>query len=336
MDLHKPDIHMDNPLDIIVLTAVYDDWVSFKRLLGDLDTVMQAYPHTVRVVVVDDGSPTFADEVDFSDLHLAKVSKVTAVTMTRNLGNQRAVAIGLGYIAQNFTCDYLVIMDSDLEDLPEYVPQLIDAAQNEKNSIIFAERTRRPDGSAFKGFYFLYKGLYKLFTGMSISMGNFSIVPGRLVRRVAGISEIWNHFPAGIMRARVPFKSIPSERGQRIHGSSKMNMVSLVIHGLSGLAAHADVVVVRAVLGIIAVGLLILAIIGFLVFQKLFTDNFLLGWTSQIVTVLGGTLLQVFVAAVFIVFLILVGRHQKLVVPSVDFEDYILEITNLVVHSKHP
>ena len=312
--------------DIVVLTAVYNDWDSFKRLLAELDSVMADSGCNVRIVVVDDGSPTFADQVEFSDVKLSTISEVCLVTMTRNLGNQRAIAIGLSHIAHNMSCDYVVIMDSDLEDIPEYVPSLIDQAKGAKNHIIFAERTRRPDGLFFKAFYGLYKSFYKLFTGLSISMGNYSVVPGRLVRRVAGISEIWNHFPAGIMRARIPFKLLPSERGRRLYGSSKMNLVSLVIHGLSGLAAHADVVVVRAVLGVLATGILILAVIAVLVIQNMLGHDFLIGWTSQIITVLGGALLQIFVAALVIVFLVLVGRHQKLIIPFVDYEDYVLEI----------
>ena len=310
---------------VVVLTAVYNDWQSFKNLLSSLDVELDGKAFQARVVVVDDGSPTFADEIDLSDKVLNNIVAVEAVTMTRNLGNQRAVAIGIAYVAKYMSCDYLVIMDSDMEDLPEYVPVLLEEAVKSGNQIIFAERTRRPDGVLFKAFYYIYKILYKLSTGLSMSMGNFSVMPGRLVRRVAGISEIWNHFPAGIMRAKIPFRSVPSQRGRRVYGSSKMNLVSLVIHGLSGLAAHADVVVVRAVIGIVVIGLFIVAIISGVVLQQLFTDVFILGWTSQIVTILGGALFQILATAVVIVFLVLVGRHQKLIIPYYDFESFIME-----------
>ena len=311
--------------EVVVLTAVYNDWQSFKELLSSLDIELGGKPYQTRVVVVDDGSPTFADEIDFSNMELENILSVEAVTMTRNLGNQRAVAIGIAYVAKNIPCDYLVIMDSDLEDLPEYVPVLLSEAEISGNQIIFAERTRRPDGFLFKTFYSIYKALYKLATGLSMSMGNFSVMPGRLVRRVSGISEIWNHFPAGIMRAKIPFRSIPSERGSRLYGASKMNLVSLILHGLSGLVAHADVVVVRAVIGIFAIGLFIIAVISGVVFQRIFTDVILLGWTSQIVTILGGALFQILAATVVIVFVVLVGRHQKWIIPYDDFESFIME-----------
>jgi glycosyltransferase involved in cell wall biosynthesis len=322
---------MTTKTELIVLTAVYNDWDSFKVLLAQLEQCLEGKELAVRVVVVDDGSSVFADEVDFSDISLKIIEEIKVITLTRNMGNQRAQSIGIAYIGKYMQCDFLVTMDSDLEDRPEYVPQLLDAAIGNGNKIIFAERTQRPEGLLFKLFYQSYKGLYKLFTGMSISMGNFCIIPGRLVRRVAGTSEIWNHFPAGIMKARIPFQSIPSQRGERLMGESKMNMVSLVIHGLSGLAAHADVVGVRAVLGILIAGIIIVGMIAMIVVGKIFTDIFLIGWPSQIVAILGGALLQIFVAAVFIVFLVLVGRHTKLIIPSVDFLDYILEVTTLPI-----
>ena len=321
---------MTMPQKIIVLTAVYNDWESFKLLLSELELELADRPYEIEVVVVDDGSPTFADEYDFSGLKLSAISRVNVVTMTRNLGNQRALAIGLGYISKNLSCDYLVIMDSDLEDRPEFIPTLIDKAQVSGNKIIFAERTRRPEGSVFKLLYRAYKGLYKMLTGMSISVGNFSVIPRRLIKRVAGISEIWNHFPAGIMRGRIPFLTIPSYRGTRVHGASKMNLVALVIHGLSGLAAHADVVVVRAFLGIMSMGIGIMALMAFLLFQNLPIASAQIDQTYQIVAVLGSALLQMFIAGVIIVFLVLVGRHQKLIVPAVDFEDFILEISLLM------
>jgi len=104
-----------------------------------------------------------------------------------------------------------------------------------------------------------------------------------------------------------------------------MNLVSLILHGLSGLVAHADVVVVRAVIGIFAIGLFIIAVISGVVFQRIFTDVILLGWTSQIVTILGGALFQILAATVVIVFVVLVGRHQKWIIPYDDFESFIME-----------
>jgi hypothetical protein len=308
---------------------VFDDWDSVFLLLGQLDGVLKEEGLKASAVVVDDGSPVFADTLDFSTLKLSALIEVEVVTLTRNLGNQRALAIGIGHIAATRDCEALVIMDSDLEDPPKYVPQLIAEALKTGNEIIFAERTERSEGAAFKTLYRLYKFLYKMLTGLPISFGNFSAVPGRLVKRLASISEIWGHFPAGIMRAKVPFRAIPTARGKRVEGTSKMNIVSLVIHGISGLSVHADVVGVRLLLGILGLGAAIVSVIAVIILQKLFTDIHMLGWTSQIVLVLGSILFQMLIAALLIIFLVLAQKNQRIIIPAIDYEKFILDINRV-------
>ena len=320
---------MTRDKDIVILTATYNDWDAFQPFLESLDVALGLASLTARVVVVDDGSSFPAEETAPISLDLNAIREVTAVTLTRNMGNQRAVAIGLGYIAKEMDCDYLVIMDSDMEDLPEYVPQLVERAAETNNKIIFAERTSRANRMTFKLFYGLYQSLYRLLTGMPISIGNFSGIPGRLVKRIAAVSEIWSHFPAGIMRAKIPYETLPSSRGPRLHGESKMNLVSLVIHGISGLSVHADVVGVRLLLGILGLGAIIFISIPVIIMLKLFTDFWLLGWTSQTILILGGILFQMLIAAMLIVFLVLSQKNQRTIIPAIDYDAFIFEIEQL-------
>ena len=316
---------MSKNSDVIILTPTFDDWDSVFELLAQLDGVLKKDGRKVSVVVVDDGSAVFADSLDFSGLKFSAISDVEIITLTRNIGNQRALSVGIGYIAENRTCQTLVIMDSDLEDQPKYVPQLIAESRKTENEIVFAERTRRSEGTTFRIFYSIYKSLYKALTGMPISIGNFSAVPGRLVKRIANISEIWSHFPAGIMRARVPFRAIPATRGQRIKGESKMNLVALVVHGLSGFTVHADIVGVRILLATLGMGTAIMAVLFLVIAKRFVFDFFVIGWTSLVIIILGIAVIQAFMAAVFLAFLILSGKNQRVIIPGIDFTKYILE-----------
>ncbi|MDA1024287.1 MAG: glycosyltransferase [Proteobacteria bacterium] len=312
--------------DIIILTPTYDDWDSVFILLGQLDEMLREGGLEASIVVVDDGSPVFADSLDFSELKFSAISDVDVITLTRNIGNQRALAVGISHIASERKCGTLVIMDSDLEDQPKYIPQLVSEVRETGNQIVFAERTRRSEGAVFKIFYKLYKHLYKALTGMPISIGNFSAVPGLLVKRIANISEIWSHFPAGIMRARVPFRSIPATRGQRVQGKSKMNFVALIVHGLSGFAVHAEVVGVRVVMATFGVGAIILAALFLVIAKRFLFDFFVIGWTSLVVIILGIAVVQAFMAAIFMAFMILSTRNQRVIIPAVDFAKFILDI----------
>ena len=311
---------------IVIMVVAYNDWESVRTLIPLLDEQLAGRYRKVRVFVIDDGSSIFVDEDTFHDQTLLAINEVQVITLRRNMGNQRAVATGLGYLASEVTFDYLVLMDSDHEDKPEYVPQLVDRARKEANKVVFAERTQRSEGRRFKMFYLAYRALYGALTGIPISYGNFCAMPSVLVKRVASVSEIWSHFPAGVMKARVPFVSIPSERGTRKHGVSKMNIVNLAIHGLSGLAVHAELVGVRFTLGLLAFATVFAAGIAAVVLQRVLFGVLILGWSSQVVLALLGIFLQMLIAAALVVFLVLATRSQRTVIPAWDYRKFMLDV----------
>ncbi|MDO8607339.1 MAG: glycosyltransferase [Phaeospirillum sp.] len=316
---------------LCILTAAYNDWASLKALLPLLDRTLAGAAAGARVVVMDDGSldPAPDDLLDGHDF--AFIREVTVLTLVRNLGNQRALSIGVGYVAAEIDCDYLVVMDADHEDRPEVVPTLLTAARREEGrKIVFASRTERSEGPVFKALYGLYKKLYGMLTGMPISIGNFSVVPRRLIRRLAGVWEIGLHFPAGVMKARLPFTSLGAARGRRLHGTTNMNLVNLVVHGFSGLAVHAEVVGVRVVLGSLALAVAVFALDLVLFYGRLFSDvTIAMGWTSQITLTFAVLLLQVFMPGLLMMFMGLHQRIQRQIIPLVDYKTFILETLTL-------
>lgn len=315
---------------LCILTAAYNDWPSLQALLPLLDQALAGKVGSVRVVVVDDGSAEEAAADLLAGQEFQVVRRVESLTLIRNLGNQRALSVGVGWVAAHVDCDWLVVMDADHEDRPEVIPDLLDAARAENGrKIVFAARTDRSEGPVFKAFYALYKRLYGALTGMPIAIGNFSIVPRRLVRRLAGVWEIGLHFPAGVMKARLPFSSIGAARGRRAFGQSKMNLVNLVVHGFSGLAVHAEVVAVRVVMATMALSGLILLYLGEVLYEKLFTSIPILGWTSQIIAVLSASLFQAGLMGLLMLFLVLNARTQRPMIPYRDADALVLETVAL-------
>ena len=318
---------MNKDSDIIILTPLFNDWDSLLVLLNQLDKELKENGLKAGAVVVDDGSPTSVEDHDFTSLNLSALQYVDVITLTRNLGPQRAVAVGISYLAANRKCETLVVMEADLQDQPKYVPKLISEARKSGNNVVFAERTRRSEDATFKLFYWIYKLLYKVLTGMPISVGHFSAIPGRQIKRIANISEIWSHYPSGIMRARVPFRTIPTERGERKQGQSG-SLVTNIIHGLSAYAVHADVVGVRIVMATFGVGIATLFAILVVIAKRFMFDYFVPGWTSLVVIILGVAVIQSFMAAIFMAFMIISVKTQRVIIPSIDFEKYIYEITH--------
>jgi glycosyltransferase involved in cell wall biosynthesis len=183
--------------------------------------------------------------------------------LRRNLGHQRAIAVGLAYIREQTPCDCVVVMDADGEDRPSDVPALLAHMDREgRGKIVFAARHRRSDGIVFRLFYFAYRLIHRALTGVAVRVGNFSAVPASCLDSLVVVSETWNHYAAAVFRSRIPYTSIPVVRGMRIAGKSHMDFVSLVTHGLSAMAVFGDTVAVRLLIlaGLLVAGLVVAAI----------------------------------------------------------------------------
>jgi hypothetical protein len=314
----------------IVLMATYNDWDLAVDLLMEIDHELHQMGFAGQVVVVDDGSTAVDSRDDIPSLKFKAIEQVDVVEAFRNHGNQRAQAIGIAYCAENCSGDYLVIMDSDHEDKAEYISQLIEACSaHDDRKIVFAERSKRSEGRQFTAFYGLYRFAYRLLTGVSISIGNFSAMPWSFVKKVANIAELWSHYPASVMRARLPFASITSERGTRLRGQSKMSLVPLVIHALSGFSVHAETVGVRIILlamvaGLVTAGLALVAML-----LKLFTNIPIVGWTSQVVGLLAIMLVLLIITMTIMVFLVISVRLQTPMIPMHDYKKFVASVSRL-------
>ena len=233
-----------SPADVAILIPVFNDWAAVRMLLGDLDRALTAAGRSASVVLVDDGStqPVPADLIG----RPTALHRVSILTLRRNLGHQRALAVGLAYVEAHLPCRALVVMDGDGEDAPADVARLLDRFEAEgEQTIVFAERTRRSESTLFRIFYAAYRAAHWGLTGIRVRVGNFSVVPFSRLSSLVVVSDLWNHYPASVFRSRLPFTTHRTARARRLVGQSKMNFLSLVIHGLDAIAVFRDRVGVR-------------------------------------------------------------------------------------------
>src|SRR5262249_20783911 len=155
-----------------------------------------------------------ADPADHDlDREFAALRRVDVLRLKRNLGHQRAIAVGLAYAEECLPARAVVVMDGDGEDDPADVPRLLERLEEVGHDrIVFAERTRRSESRAFRVFYAAYKGLHHALTGKMVRVGNFSAIPRRRLSSLVVVSEIWNHYAAGAIRSGQPHSSIPTRR----------------------------------------------------------------------------------------------------------------------------
>jgi polyisoprenyl-phosphate glycosyltransferase len=220
-------------------------------------------------------------------------------------------------------------MDSDGEDKPEDALRLIETYRREgRQKVIFARRMKRSEGMVFRLLYGLYKNFYRMLTGQEIRIGNFSIIPYRILGRLVAVAEIWNHYAAGLQRAKVPYTEIPTNRGTRLAGKSKMSMINLVAHGLSSISVYADVVGTRLLILVSAISVVVLILIVVLIAIRLFTIGIpeSPGWISYIIGLLFTALLQAIMFSIFFIFIILSGRNNASFLPCRDYHYFIWKV----------
>jgi glycosyltransferase involved in cell wall biosynthesis len=302
---------------IIILIPVLNDEESLNKLLAEMAVSLKEFPDSkFTVLAADDGSS------DNMKIQAPSQFSLKILHLLRNIGHQKAIAVGLAYIKENVTCDKVLVMDADGEDRPEDAVALLKESLNNPGKIIFAKRRSRQEGSGFRLFYSIYKFAFRILTGKRIAFGNFLVMPKPLLAKVVYYSEIWNHIAGGILKAGLPYSSIVTHRGKRYAGKSKMSFHSLLIHGLGAIAVFIDVIASRLLifsLALIGFSLLvILAVIGI----KSFTDYAIPGWTSTVVSAMLIILLQSFLLSLFTIFLYLSSQSQRKFIPALHYKDY--------------
>lgn len=225
---------------VLVVTPVYEDREASQRLFHELH---QQLGSQVFVIAVDDGSVRQPLEVD--SLKAAGIEGVV-IKLRRNVGHQRAIAIGLGYAAEYMEASQrVVVMDSDGEDLPSTIAPLLEALKSDEVDVVVAHRKSRVETLQFKLFYQIYKRFFRLMTGRTIGFGNFMALKSQAVKRLVAMQELTIHVAGAVLASKLRSVACALDRGPRYAGQSKMNFVGLVLHGFKALMVFAEDVLVR-------------------------------------------------------------------------------------------
>jgi hypothetical protein len=305
---------------VIVVTPVYEDVQASARLFRELNS---QFGDSLFVVAVDDGS--VAQPLPLSNLTDAGVEGVI-LQLRRNVGHQRAICIGLAYVAEHMHPDQrVVVMDSDGEDVPATIPPLLDALHPETVDVVVAQRKSRVESLRFKAFYAVYKSFFKVMTGRPISFGNFMALKARAVKRLVVMQELSIHVAGAVLASKLRLRLLQLDRGPRFAGQSKMNFVGLALHGFKALMVFAEDVLVRvglACAGIAALSFLAASLAVGLKLIGLSTP----GWFSIALGILVLIFLQTGALALMTLMLTGVVRSGAIASPQSysDFVDQVL------------
>jgi len=234
---------------IKILIPIYNDWQSVFKLLESINSEVSTLDSEFSVTIVNDASTE--NRPEFS-VDLTNLRSIQIINMKVNKGHARCNAAGLKHINEKEDFDYIIPMDGDGEDRPEELNLLIEKVKRYPNTVITANRVKRSEGFIFKFCYLAHKYLTLIFTGQNIKYGNYTCLPKFIVNEMTNEPATWSSFSGSLAKKAKDRKSIPSIRGKRYFGPSKMSFVKLLKHSLSIIAVFKITLLIRSALFLIS------------------------------------------------------------------------------------
>ena len=235
-------------MKIKILIPVYNDWKSVSKLIDEINNLSIDQEFLISIMIVNDASSH--DRQD-EEKNLENIQSIKILNMKKNQGHARCIATGLKYIFEKEDFDYVIPMDGDGEDRPEEIKEFLNQIKNSNNKPIVGERIKRSENLIFKICYQIHKLITLTFTGKSIKFGNFTCLPKITVEKMVNEKATWNSFSGSLSKIEKDFLSIPSARGIRYFGPSKMSFSNLLKHSLSIISVFRSAVLIRSALFIV-------------------------------------------------------------------------------------
>ena len=241
-------------MKIKVLIPVYNDWQSVFKLIEEINNLPITSDFQISIIIVNDDSnhDRLDEEKEFENIQSIKI-----LNMKKNQGHSRCIATGLKYIFEKEDFDYVIPMDGDGEDRPIEIKEFLAQIQSPNELSIVGERVKRSENLIFKVCYQFHKLLTVTFTGKSIKFGNFTCLSKITVKKMVNEKATWNSFSGSLRKIEDKLTTIPSTRGIRYFGPSKMSFYNLIKHSLSIISVFRKTFLIRSALFVILYILLI-------------------------------------------------------------------------------
>lgn len=252
-------------------------------------------PH--EILFVDDGSTdrTFA----ILEEAVKQDPRIQVISLSRNFGHQAAITAALEYV----TGEAAVVMDGDLQDVPEVIPQFVEKYL-QGYEVVYAQRVRRKESWPLRICYFVF---YRMMAKLSdirlpLDSGDFGLMSRRVIDHVRQMPE--HHRYLRGMRSWVGFRQtgLTVERAERHSGKSKYSVMRLMKLAADGIFAFSIVPIRAAAL----LGAFVMFLSGLYVLYALYAKVFLRespqGFTALLVAV-------TFLSGVVLFFLGVIGEY---------------------------
>ena len=227
----------------IILFPVYNDWDSLWKLCKQINDEVKNLDADFSFLFINDASTE--KRINFPT-NLNKINSIKVINMKKNHLSGRCIATGLQHIIKNENFDYVIVMDSDGEDKPEYILDIFKKISNFPNNTILATRFRRNENIIYKFLYEFHKIITLVFTGNLIKFGNFVCLPKNHVNKLISEGSLWNSFSGTIAKILKDKISIKTDRGKRYYGPSKTSYFKLIHHSFTIMSVFYKTIFLRS------------------------------------------------------------------------------------------
>jgi glycosyltransferase involved in cell wall biosynthesis len=274
-----------------VVAPVFREAGILPELCARIRAAVSPITEDFEIVLVSDGGNDGSWQV-IADLAAAE-PRIKGIKFTRNFGQHLAISAGLD------ACngDWVVVMDSDLQDRPEVIPDLYAKAQ-QGYEVVFVSRINRPESRAYQLAASVFHRIFRILadTNYDPAHGNFSIISRRVVERYRSMGETLRFYGGIIDWLGFERASIPATHGERFAGQPGYNLRKRIGLAAQIILAHSDRPLHLSVLFGLIISLWSGATGCYMVLRYLFFQHYSVeGWTSLMVSVffMGGIILLV-------------------------------------------
>ncbi len=266
----------------IVIPMYYEEEVAKQCYEKVTEVMSNLNNYDYEIIFVDDGSKDKTLEI-LENIQKNDI-KVKIISFSRNFGHQAAVTAGIKYV----TGDAAVIIDADLQDPPETIPDMI-RLWEDGNDVVYGKRKSREGESKFK--LLSAKMFYKVLNALSDveipkDTGDFRLVDKKVLDVVNNMPE-HNKFLRGLFSwTGFEQKAYEYERKERVAGKTKYplkKMLKLASDGIISFSTKPLKLVIN--LGIITIFISMAVLIYSIISYILKLNNLASGWTSIMVAI---------------------------------------------------
>jgi len=222
-------------MKLSIVSPVYMGEKLVKELVDRLSETLSSIADDYEIILVEDGSP------DQSWKEIETIcrtdSKVKGIKLSRNFGQHYAIFSGL----EAADGDWIVVMDCDLQDQPEEIPNLLKKAA-EGYDMVFAQRENRQDNFIKKLSSRLFYSLFSYLTEtkQDATIANFGIYSKKVIQSVVSMNDYIKYFPTMVKWVGYKSTKLNVKHSSRAEGKSSYTFSKLIKLALNSIVSFSD------------------------------------------------------------------------------------------------